>query len=133
MRRARRRPGGQFCPPERAGSASALNETSSEFGGALGIALLGALVTAIYRVDVARLMPAGVSGSSADVAERGIGAASAEADTIGGAPGAALLEAAQLAYTGAFQLTAAISAGLMAVAAVTAVAIFRRPPRPATA
>jgi MFS transporter, DHA2 family, multidrug resistance protein len=38
-------------PEERAGAASALNETSSELGGALGIALLGALATAVYRAQ----------------------------------------------------------------------------------
>jgi MFS transporter, DHA2 family, multidrug resistance protein len=37
------------APPERAGSASAISETSAEFGGALGVALLGALGTWIYR------------------------------------------------------------------------------------
>ena len=36
------------APPERAGAASALNETSSELGGALGIALLGSLAAAIF-------------------------------------------------------------------------------------
>ncbi|MDS7597606.1 MFS transporter [Agrobacterium tumefaciens] len=38
------------APPERAGSASAISETSAEFGGALGVALLGSLGTIIYRV-----------------------------------------------------------------------------------
>jgi MFS transporter, DHA2 family, multidrug resistance protein len=37
------------APPERAGSASAISETSAEFGGALGIAMLGSLGTFIYR------------------------------------------------------------------------------------
>jgi hypothetical protein len=36
-------------PPERAGSASAVAETGSELGGALGIAVLGSLGVAIYR------------------------------------------------------------------------------------
>src|SRR4051794_1621557 len=36
------------APPEHAGAASALNETSSELGGALGIALLGSLAAAIF-------------------------------------------------------------------------------------
>jgi DHA2 family multidrug resistance protein-like MFS transporter len=36
------------APPERAGAASALNETTSELGGALGIALLGSLAAAIF-------------------------------------------------------------------------------------
>ncbi len=37
------------APPERAGAAAAISETTSEFGGALGIALFGSLGTALYR------------------------------------------------------------------------------------
>ncbi|MFK0384374.1 MFS transporter [Agrobacterium sp. NPDC090273] len=40
------------APPERAGSASAISETSAEFGGALGVALLGSLGTVIYRMSL---------------------------------------------------------------------------------
>jgi DHA2 family multidrug resistance protein-like MFS transporter len=35
------------APPERAGSVAGVNETSSEFGIALGIALLGSLAAAV--------------------------------------------------------------------------------------
>jgi DHA2 family multidrug resistance protein-like MFS transporter len=38
------------APVERAGSAAALGETSSEFAFALGIAVLGSLGTAVYRI-----------------------------------------------------------------------------------
>lgn len=41
------------APPERAGSASAISETSAEFGGALGVALLGSLATFLYRTQMA--------------------------------------------------------------------------------
>src|SRR5262249_52423489 len=37
------------APPERAGSASALNETGSEFGSAMGMALPGSVGAAIYH------------------------------------------------------------------------------------
>lgn len=37
-------------PPERAGAASAMSETSAEFGGALGVALLGSLGSLVYRI-----------------------------------------------------------------------------------
>jgi DHA2 family multidrug resistance protein-like MFS transporter len=37
------------APPDRAGAASGISETSSEFGGALGIAILGVIGTAVYR------------------------------------------------------------------------------------
>jgi MFS transporter, DHA2 family, multidrug resistance protein len=42
------------APPERAGAASGLSETASELGGALGIALLGSLATAIFGAALAR-------------------------------------------------------------------------------
>ena len=45
------------APPERAGAASAISETGSEFGGALGVAILGSIGTAVYR----RAMAEGVS------------------------------------------------------------------------
>ncbi|MGH2847532.1 MAG: MFS transporter, partial [Thermoleophilaceae bacterium] len=48
------------APPERAGAAAGISETSSEFGGALGIAVLGAIGTAVYRSQVAGAVPAGV-------------------------------------------------------------------------
>jgi DHA2 family multidrug resistance protein-like MFS transporter len=42
------------APPERAGAASGISETSSELGGALGIALLGSLATAVYGAALDR-------------------------------------------------------------------------------
>jgi DHA2 family multidrug resistance protein-like MFS transporter len=51
------------APPERAGAASALNETSSELGGALGIALLGSLAAAIFG-------PGTIGAAAADPAAR---------------------------------------------------------------
>lgn len=46
------------APPERAGAASALSETCAELSGALGIALLGSLATAVYRMSMASALPA---------------------------------------------------------------------------
>src|SRR5215207_7735579 len=45
-------------PPERAGAAAAISETSAEFGGALGIAVLGVIGTAVYRAQMAEAVPA---------------------------------------------------------------------------
>ncbi|MGH6692182.1 MAG: MFS transporter [Gammaproteobacteria bacterium] len=42
------------APPQRAGAAAGISETGSELGGALGIALLGSLATAIYGSALAR-------------------------------------------------------------------------------
>ncbi|MGO4759678.1 MFS transporter, partial [Streptomyces sp. 2MCAF27] len=46
------------APAEKAGSASSLLETGQEFGGALGMALLGVVGNAVYRHDMSDKLPA---------------------------------------------------------------------------
>jgi hypothetical protein len=52
------------APPERAGAASGISETSSELGGALGLAILGTVGTAVYRGQTAETIPAELPPSS---------------------------------------------------------------------
>ena len=52
------------APAERAGAAAGVSETSSELGGALGIAVLGAVGTAVYRGEIADMLPSGVPPGS---------------------------------------------------------------------
>jgi DHA2 family multidrug resistance protein-like MFS transporter len=66
--------------PERAGSAGALSETSSEMGGALGIAVLGSIGTAIYRFKVQSSLPAGLSAEDSEAAVNTIGGATSIAE-----------------------------------------------------
>ena len=95
--------------PHRAGTASALSETSYELGAALGVALLGSLQTVLYRVDlpeeVARLDGGAVRESLARAAE-----------VLAGTE----LDAARESFTWAMQVTAIAAAVLLAVAAGTA-------------
>lgn len=56
------------APPERAGAASAMSETSTELGMAMGVAVLGTLGTSVYRQGLPPDMPAQVSAA----AERGL-------------------------------------------------------------
>jgi DHA2 family multidrug resistance protein-like MFS transporter len=114
------------APPERAGAASALSETSSEFGGALGIAVMGSIVTAIYRGEVASTLPAGLPAEAAEVARRTIGGAVSVAGELPAALGAELLGSARDAFAQAFGTTAAISAAIaLGVALLAAVALRR--------
>jgi len=39
-------------PPERAGIGSAMNDTTRQLGGALGVAVLGSLMNGVYRASV---------------------------------------------------------------------------------
>ena len=63
------------APPERAGAASALSETSAEFGGALGIAVFGSIGIAIYRRVMIAAMPSGVPPDAAEAAKATLGGA----------------------------------------------------------
>jgi DHA2 family multidrug resistance protein-like MFS transporter len=118
------------APPAHAGAASALNETASEFGGALGIALLGSLATFLYRAGLAPNLPAALSPEATTTALRGIGSASAVAPTIAGGP--TLLAAARDAYTAAAQASFLTGAVLVALTAIVALVMFRNltPTRP---
>ncbi len=47
------------APPEKAGSAASMNETSGELGYALGIAILGTIGAAVYRSESGGIVPSG--------------------------------------------------------------------------
>ncbi|HEY2595649.1 MAG TPA: MFS transporter, partial [Chloroflexota bacterium] len=109
--------------------ASAVSETATELGGALGIALLGSLGTAIYRSTLTGELPSAISNSTA----------AASKSTLGGAVGAAahlhtqladgLLHAARLAFTDGFVVAAAAAAAITAATATIA-ALSLRSARP---
>jgi DHA2 family multidrug resistance protein-like MFS transporter len=111
------------APQEQSGAASALSETFSEFGGALGIALLGSLTTFLYRYALAAALPASIPALAIETASRGIGAARAAAETLNG--GAALLEAAKHAYTSAASIAFLASAVITILTAILAVTMFK--------
>ncbi|MFJ8946673.1 MFS transporter [Streptomyces sp. NPDC102395] len=105
------------APAERAGSASSLLETGGEFGGALGMAVLGSIGTAVYRHDV----PA----SAPDAARQTLGGALAIADQLPGRAGDALATAAREAFTSGMQGAAVAAAVLLAGSAVAAAMTLR--------
>ncbi|MGW5194116.1 MFS transporter [Kribbella sp. NPDC004138] len=100
--------------PERAGSASAVMETCAEFGGALGIAVLGSIGTAVYRSDVPSGLPAGVA---APVRE-GLPAATAAAAQLPAQLADTVLATAQHAFTHSMSVVALVGAVLLLVTAV---------------
>jgi DHA2 family multidrug resistance protein-like MFS transporter len=114
------------APPERAGAAAGISETSSEFGGALGIAVLGSIGTAVYRGEVGDSVPAEAPTEAADAARDTLGGAVAAGEDLAAPVGTDLIEVAREAFTQALQLTSALSAALVLAAAVIAVAVFRR-------
>jgi DHA2 family multidrug resistance protein-like MFS transporter len=113
------------APVEKAGAASAISETSSELGGALGIAILGSVGIAIYRSVMADGVPAGVSPEAAEAARATLGGAVAVAEQLPDQLRSELLGTARAAFARAFQLTAAISALLALMLAPVAGVLLR--------
>jgi DHA2 family multidrug resistance protein-like MFS transporter len=120
------------APIARAGAASAISETSSELGGALGIAILGSIGTAVYRMRMAAAMPNGVPSDVREIARGTLGGATAVAERLPGQLGAALLGTARDAFTQAFVMTSIVNALLMLATAVTATFMLRRTVSPNT-
>jgi DHA2 family multidrug resistance protein-like MFS transporter len=113
------------APPERAGAASAISETGAELGGALSIAILGTLGTAVYRSQVADEIPASVPADAAETARDTLGGAVAVSGDLGEELGGQVLEVARAAFTQGFQVVALVSALVAALAAVGVAVLLR--------
>lgn len=105
-------------PAERAGAASAVSETSNEFGGALGLALLGSVGTAVYSARLRDELPAGVPAEAAGRATETLSEALAVAQQLPGAVGTRLAEVARDAFSSGLAVISGISAVLLTVAAI---------------
>jgi EmrB/QacA subfamily drug resistance transporter len=111
-------------PLRQAGVGSAMNDTTRELGGALGVAILGSLVTSTYTSSIGPAV-AGLSAPQQAAAESGLTGAMAVAGELGDR-GASLVAAAEQAFVDG--LTTA-SLGGAAVVLFAAVAAWRLLPR----
>ncbi|MEO9102205.1 MAG: MFS transporter [Burkholderiaceae bacterium] len=122
------------APPERAGSAAAISETTSEFGGALGIALFGSIGTVLYRQAMQRADGGSFDLDSEpallDAARNTLGAA---VEVAAGLPDpvaqSALLAAARAGFTDGMQCMAVVAAITMLGAAWVAARALPHNPR----
>jgi DHA2 family multidrug resistance protein-like MFS transporter len=113
------------APPERAGAASAISETGSELGGALGIAILGSIGASVYRGVMAGAAPTGISPEAMAAARDTLGGAAAVAARLPDPLGPELFSAARAAFTQALEWTAIISVAVVLVTALAAVFVLR--------
>jgi MFS transporter, DHA2 family, multidrug resistance protein len=118
------------APPEQAGAATGVSETSGELGGALGIAILGSMATAVYRSEVATSLPTGIAGDVADAALDTLGGTIAIAQTLPREVGAVLIAVAQAAFVDAVHVVGVVSGiGALVTAIAAAVALRSVPAR----
>ncbi|MEU9071177.1 MFS transporter [Streptomyces sp. NPDC048109] len=105
-------------PGEQAGAASAVSETAYELGAALGIAVLGSIVTGVYRDFTG---PAGTP----DAAHESLGGAVEAAAHLPGPTGQALLDSARQAFVDGLTLAAGVGAAVLLAAAAAAWFLLR--------
>ncbi|MGP4044453.1 MFS transporter [Streptomyces sp. 2A115] len=105
---------------EQAGAASAVSETAYELGAALGIALLGSIVTGVYSGFTA---PAGTSPDVAAAAHESLGGAVEASAALPEAE--ALLNAARTAFVDGLTFAAGIGAAVLLAASAAAWVLLR--------
>jgi len=109
-------------PLAKAGVGSAMNDTTREVGGALGIAVFGSIVNSLYRanLDLGGLdLPV---SATAEIKDSVGGAANAVSQT--GIDGGAVIDRAASAFTHAFDQMAVISVAIALVAALVVLRTF---------
>ncbi|QSB03989.1 MFS transporter [Natronoglycomyces albus] len=106
------------APPARAGAASAISETAYELGGALGVAILGSVLSAFYRFHLPAEAPA--------AAKETLGGAVNASRGMEAEEGAALMDAANTAFTNGIHLTSAIGAALVVLAMIMVATTLRK-------
>ena len=112
-------------PPDRAGAAAAVVETASEFGGALGMAVLGSIGVAVYRSGLAHTAPAGLPSAALDASRSTLGGALAVAGHLPAQLSSQLVAAARIAFSHGLD-AAALGAGLAMIVAALLSALFFR-------
>ncbi|WP_435592583.1 MFS transporter [Nocardia sp. bgisy118] len=126
--------------PERLlGVGGAVNDTSVELGGTLGIAILGSLLASAYSDEIGPVVAGRLPAEAADAAQDSIGGALIVAERIGAAgmpeQAAQLVSAADAAFAHAVSQTSLIAAIVLAIGTVTVGVLLpaRRKPAPAPA
>ncbi|WP_020670596.1 MFS transporter [Amycolatopsis nigrescens] len=110
------------APPEKAGSAAAISETSGEFGVGLGVAVIGSVAAAAYRGEMA---DADLPPEVAVAGRESLNSAVAAAEQLPPALRGELLEPAREAFTTGLNLAGAVGAVLLAGLALVAATFLR--------
>jgi EmrB/QacA subfamily drug resistance transporter len=109
-------------PKAQAGVGSAVNDTTREIGGALGVAILGSIFSASFSREMAPVT-AGLPADVAAVVRDSIGGALAVAEQMGGAAGGAITDAARSAFVDGMA-TASLIGAVVAIGGALVAAIW---------
>jgi EmrB/QacA subfamily drug resistance transporter len=111
----------QSVPMNKAGVGSAVNDTTREVGGAIGIAVVGSIITGIYRDRLApslTALPAEAADIARDNVAKALGVADRAVAVVGPEMAARLRTAVRQAFVDGAHVGLRVSACLVAVGAV---------------
>jgi MFS transporter, DHA2 family, multidrug resistance protein len=115
-------------PLRKAGVGSAMNDTTRELGGSLGVAVLGSIVASRYTSHLAPVL-ASIPGLGSMPAARSVSAAVFAGKALGGADGERLVTAAREAYLSGMHIAVAVAS---AIALVASIMVYRLLPKKAS-
>jgi DHA2 family multidrug resistance protein-like MFS transporter len=102
-------------PADRAGAAAGVSETAYELGTLLGYAVLGTIITSVYRDTM--MVPGGLSPEQAEQAGETLGGAVRVAQSLPSGDAAALLQSASAAFDHGVGVAAILAMVVMVAAA----------------
>ena len=106
-------------PVEKAGVGSAMNDTTRQVGGALGVAILGSVFSSAYLAGIAPALRA-APAAAAKAAGQSVGVALSRAQQLGGSAGQALRLAATSSFVHAMDRALFVGAGFALLGALVA-------------
>lgn len=106
-------------PKSRAGMGSAMNDTTRELGGSLGIAVLGSLLASQYATKIA-VVADKLPEPAKKAAEQSIAGAIAVGQQIGGTTGAQIIRTAKESWLSGYHFSLMVGAAIIATAAIVA-------------
>jgi EmrB/QacA subfamily drug resistance transporter len=106
-------------PLNKAGVGSAMNDTTRQIGGALGVAILGSIFSSAYATHIAASLT-GLPAATAAAATNSVGAALAIGTKIGGTQGAAIVAAARSSFIHAMDRGLVVGAAVALLGAIVA-------------
>ncbi|HUI49198.1 MAG TPA: MFS transporter [Acidimicrobiia bacterium] len=109
-------------PREKAGVGSAMNDTTRQVGGAIGVAVLGSIAASRYGPRLANAvagkLPAPLIQVARDSVGRAIGVVSDPAHPVAAGVRSQVVAAAHQSFIGGLHLAAIVAAGIVAIAVV---------------
>ncbi len=106
-------------PLGKAGVGSAMNDTTRELGGALGVAVLGSLVTSQFTQSIGPAI-VNLPEQARELANSGLAGALAVAERIGGSQGQAVADAGKQAFVDGIGVAAMVAGVIVLLAAIVA-------------